>query len=116
MENDKPVWNVILFDDDVIDDGKRHRPKTYNVFNNRRFCEMIADIALPGLNKPNLATELRGFLFNQFAGRVQYEFTMVDHMQSRTNYCDAYTQVMANIDIFTDYVWNHLDFFKRYYR
>ena len=99
------MWNVYAYN------AQARCVITYNILAHDEFLNAIRSCATqyPN-NKKMFADDVRLALAYYFWGKQDWEITMIARdtgVKCYGNILDVYDQVMANWDVFIDYVWSH---------
>jgi hypothetical protein len=99
-------WNVFRYNMNL------REIETYNIFNHGTFLEYVKKAALKYKNKDEFVKQLKLELRYCFWRRSEYEIFISPWggyypPGKDVKKIDIYEQVMANFEIFADYVWNN---------
>jgi hypothetical protein len=101
IEISEPVWNVLVYFD---------TPVVWNVFESDYIRQHIAKSLKQCKTFKSFIKELDSRLFNEYAGRIQWEITITHYPFNKDNWqqkIDVYDQVKLNFHAFSKYVWSN---------
>ena len=97
----EPVWNVLVYFD---------APVVWNVFKSDYIRKHVVEALKKYKTFKSFVKELDGRLFNEYAGRIQWEITITHYPFNKDNWqqrIDVYDQVKLNWPAFSKYVWHN---------
>jgi hypothetical protein len=97
-------WNVFRYNMNL------REIETYNIFNHGTFLEYVKKAAEKYKNKDEFVEQLKTELLYYFWRKAEWEVVIASWVggdREDAKKIDAYSQVMANFEIFADYVWNN---------
>lgn len=97
------VWNVYYHD---INSGKI---ELLDIFRHSSFSKEVKDRLKKCKNKEEFAKEIKSSLMYYFWSKCEYEIIIAPWCGGRNTdsiKIDVYDQVMANFNVFVDYLWS----------
>lgn len=98
-------WNVFRYNMNL------REIETYNIFNHGSFRKYVIEAIKKYNNKDDFFEQLKTELLYYFWSKAEWEVVIASWVggdrEKDAKKIDVYSQVMANFEIFADYVWSN---------